>query len=67
MGEALTRRLDDRRAIGFGNPIADLADIHQRMAFVLKAAGRFDELMHDGNRHRIEQAILDIATGRGGR
>ncbi len=38
MGEALTRRLDDGRTVGFGdNPMADLSDIHQRMAFALKA------------------------------
>ncbi|WP_191636194.1 hypothetical protein [Pseudomonas fluorescens] len=46
MGEALTRHLDDGRTIGFGNnPMADLADLHQRMPFVLKAAARFDELL----------------------
>jgi type IV secretory pathway VirB4 component len=51
------------RTVGFGNnPIANLADIHQRIAFVLKAAA---QLVHDGNRHRIEQAMLDIAAGRG--
>ena len=60
------RRVDDGRTIGFGNnPMANLADIDQRMAFVLKAAAQFDELLHDGNRHQIEQAILDIAAGRG--
>src|SRR5690606_16621267 len=33
------RRLDDGRTIGFGDdPLADLSDIKQRMAFVLKAA-----------------------------
>nr|WP_224788323.1 hypothetical protein [Pseudomonas fluorescens] len=60
------RRVDDGRTIGFGNnPMADLSDIHQRMAFVLRAAAQFDELLRNGNRHRIEQAILDIAAGRG--
>ncbi|VVO42071.1 hypothetical protein PS691_05836 [Pseudomonas fluorescens] len=59
-------RFDDGRTIGFGNnPVADLSDIHQRMAFVLKAAVRFDELLHDSNRYQIEQAIRDIAAGRG--
>ena len=66
MGEALTQRLDDGRTVGFSNnPMADLSDIEQRMAFVLKAAAQFDELLHDGNRHRIEQSIQDIAAGRG--
>ncbi len=59
-------RIDDGRTIGFGNnPMANLADIDQRMAFVLKAAARFDELLRDSNRHRIEQAIQDIAASRG--
>jgi hypothetical protein len=66
MGEALTRRLDDGRTVGFGdNPIADLSDINQRMAFVLNAAARFDELLHDSNGYLIEQSIRDIAAGRG--
>ncbi|VVO38329.1 hypothetical protein PS723_05584 [Pseudomonas fluorescens] len=59
-------RVDDGRTIGFGNNLmANLADLQQRMPFVLNAAARFDELLRDGNRHRIEQAILDIAAGRG--
>lgn len=62
----MTRRRDDGRTIGFGNnPMANLADIHQRMPFVLKAAAQFDELLRNGNRHQIEQAIRDIAAGRG--
>ena len=60
------RPVDDGRTIGFSNnPMADLSDIEQRMAFVLKAAAQFDELLHDGNRHQIEQAIRDIAAGGG--
>ncbi len=60
------RRVDDERTIGFGNnPMANLADIHQRMPFVLRSAAQFDELLRNGNRHRIEQAIQDIAAGRG--
>jgi hypothetical protein len=59
-------RANDERTIGFGNnPMADLSDIEQRMAFVLRAAARFDELLQDGNRHQIEQAIRDIAAGGG--
>ncbi|WP_191624420.1 hypothetical protein [Pseudomonas fluorescens] len=45
--------------------MADLSDIHQRMPFVLKAAARFDELLQYPDRYRIEQAIRDIAAGRG--
>ncbi|VVO07598.1 hypothetical protein PS723_03154 [Pseudomonas fluorescens] len=59
-------RLDDGRTIGFSNnPMADLSDIEQRMAFVLKAAAQFDELLRNGNRHQIEQAIREIAAGGG--
>jgi hypothetical protein len=66
MGEALTLRLDDGHTVSFGNnPMADLSDIQQRMAFVLKAAARFDELLQHPDRHQIEQAIQDIAAGRG--
>jgi len=54
------------RTIGFSNnPIANLADIDQRMDFVLKAAAQFNELLHSIERHRINQAIDDIAQGRG--
>ena len=60
------RPVDDGRTIGFSNnPMANLSNIEQRMAFVLKAAAQFDELLHDGNRHQIEQAIRDIAAGGG--
>ncbi|WP_426119969.1 DUF2515 family protein, partial [Pseudomonas sp. DSP3-2-2] len=59
-------RVDDERTIGFGNnPLADLSDIKQRMAFVLKAARQFDELLHSERRELITQAIQDIAQGRG--
>lgn len=60
------RPLNDGRTIEFSNnPIANLADINQRMTFVLKAAAEFDGLLHSTERHRIEQAIDDIATGLG--
>lgn len=60
------RRMSDGRTVGFSNDyVANLADIHQRMPFVLKAAARFDELLQRSDRHLIEQAILDIAAGRG--
>lgn len=59
------RPVDDGRTIGFGNnPLADLSDIHQRMPFVLNAAAQFDALLRDANRHKISQAIQDIAAGR---
>lgn len=39
------------------NFTADLSDINQRMAFVLNATARFDVLLRDSGRYRIEQAI----------
>ncbi|QPO19247.1 hypothetical protein HXW90_06795, partial [Pseudomonas sp. Y39-6] len=60
------RSVDDGRVIEFSNnPIANLADIDQRMTFVLKAAAQFDKLLNSGERHRIEQALDDVAAGRG--
>ena len=60
------QRLDDGRTIGFGsNPFADLSDLDQRMAFVIKAALQFDQLLHSNDRNQIEQAIWNIASGRG--
>ena len=54
------------QAIEFSSdPFANLANINQRMTFVLKAAGQFDELLHSTERPRIEQAIDDIAKGKG--
>lgn len=58
------RRLDDGRTLAFsGNPLADLSDIQQRMPFVLRAAKRFNELLHSDQRPVLEQSIKDIATG----
>ena len=60
------RPFNDGRTIEFSNnATANLADIDQRMTFVLKAAAQFDELLHSTERHRIEQAIDDIAKGQG--
>lgn len=60
------RRVEDERTIGFGsNLTADLSDINHRMPFVLKAAARFDEMLHNTNRSLVEQSIQDIAAGRG--
>jgi uncharacterized Zn-binding protein involved in type VI secretion len=56
----------DGRTIEFSSDyFANLADIHQRMPFVLRAATQFDELLRRSDRHLIEQAMLDIAAGRG--
>ncbi|MBN2976280.1 hypothetical protein JWR98_20880 [Pseudomonas sp. MAFF 301380] len=58
--------VDDGRTIEFSsNPIANLANINQRMSFVLKAAEQFDKLLHSTQRHQIEQALEDIAEGEG--
>ncbi|EJM72233.1 hypothetical protein [Pseudomonas sp. GM55] len=66
MGESLTPRIDDERTIGFSNnPVANLADIKQRMVFVLRAAKQFDDLLHSDKREQIEQSIRDIALGGG--
>lgn len=60
------RPISDGRTIEFSsNSTANLADIDQRMTFVLKAAEQFDELLHSTERPRIEQAIDDIAKGKG--
>ncbi|WP_288077706.1 hypothetical protein [Pseudomonas sp.] len=57
---------DEGRTIDFNNnPFANLANIDQRMAFVLKAAARFHTLLRSTERHRIEQALDDIAENRG--
>ncbi|WP_256348215.1 PAAR domain-containing protein [Pseudomonas yamanorum] len=60
------RPVEDGRTIEFSkNPIANLADIDQRMTFVLRAAAQFDTLLRSNERQRIEQALEDIAEGRG--
>ncbi len=46
-------------------PLANLADPDQRMAFVLRAADRFDALLRDPvERHLVENSIYLIAHGR---
>lgn len=58
------QRVEDGRTIGFGNnPLANLADIDQRMPFVLKAAGRFDQMLNDHSRGALQQSISEIASG----
>jgi hypothetical protein len=45
-------------------PLANLADGGQRMAFVLRAAQRFDDLLHDPmQRHSVENSLFVIAQG----
>jgi hypothetical protein len=45
-------------------PLANLADGGQRMAFVLRAAQRFDELLRDPiQRHFVENSLFLIARG----
>jgi hypothetical protein len=57
------QRLDDGRTISFDeSPLANLADVKQRMAFVLRAASRFDEMLRDGNRPTLEQSIREVAA-----
>jgi hypothetical protein len=57
------QRVEDGRTLGFGNnPLADLSDIKQRMAFVLQAARRFDQLLNDHQRSVLEQSISEIAS-----
>jgi len=60
------QRVDDGRTIGFDtNPLADLSDIDQRMAFVLRAAARFDQMLNNDDRHALAQSIHEIATMEG--
>jgi hypothetical protein len=45
-------------------PLANLADPGQRMAFVLRAAQRFDELLRDPiERHSVENSLFLLAHG----
>ncbi|MNR04606.1 hypothetical protein D3C85_1205820 [compost metagenome] len=60
------RPVEDGRTVGFSNfPFADLADVERRMAFVLKAAAQFDELLQSDQRDQIRQSIREIAVGGG--
>lgn len=60
------RRLDEGRTIEFDDSLfANLADVEQRMPFVLRAASQFDELLRSSRRQEIERAIMDIAAGGG--
>lgn len=47
-------------------PLANLADPGQRMAFVLRAAHRFDDLLrHPIERHSVENSLFLLAGGSG--
>jgi uncharacterized Zn-binding protein involved in type VI secretion len=60
------RPVEDGRTIGFSNYLfANLADVEKRMAFVLKAAAQFDDLLQSDQRHQIERSIREIALGGG--
>jgi hypothetical protein len=60
------KRIDDDRTVTFdSSPLADLSDIDQRMAFVLRAASQFDEMLRGSSRGLLEQSIRDIAAGQG--
>lgn len=51
------------RTIEFSkNPLADLSDVNQRMAFVLRAANRFDQMLQDANQQALENSIKDIES-----
>ena len=56
-------RVYDGRTIGFSDKaLADLSNIDQRMEFVLRAANKFDSLLHDKNRQILNQSINEIAA-----
>ena len=60
------RAFDDEFRVGFGDsPFANLADIKQRMIFVLNAADRFDQMMKDHNRDALAKSISEIAESGG--
>lgn len=47
-------------------PLANLADPEQRMAFVLRATHRFDELLrHPTERYSVENSLFLLARGDG--
>lgn len=56
--------LQDGRSIEFStSAFANLANLDERMPFVLRAARQFHKLLKSGNRHLIEQSIGDISNG----
>ena len=56
--------LQDGRSIEFStSAFANLANLDERMPFVLRAARQFHNLLRSGNRHMIEQSIGEISHG----
>ncbi|BET27135.1 hypothetical protein EV673_2197 [Limnobacter thiooxidans] len=56
--------LPDGRSIEFSkNGFANLANLDERMPFVLRAAKQFHNLLRSGNRQVIEQSIHEISSG----
>lgn len=52
------------QTIGFNkNAIADLSDVNQRMEFVLRVAGQFDQMVNGAHRTQIKQALMEIRAG----
>lgn len=57
------KAVDDGRTLSFEDSFfANLADLNQRMIFVLEAASRFDRMLNDSNRTALEQSINEIAV-----
>ncbi|WP_394672636.1 DUF2515 family protein [Limnobacter sp.] len=56
--------LQDGRSIEFSTgAFANLANLDERMPFVLRAAKQFHNLLKSGNRHLIEQSLGEISNG----
>lgn len=57
---------DDREIHFSRNPIANLANKDQRMAFVVRAANQFDNLLKNPNTHtQLKESIIEIAHSAG--
>lgn len=60
------QRMDIHRTIEFSDSLwADLSDLDDRMAFVMRAADQFHELLNSSSRVLMESAIRNIAGGGG--
>jgi hypothetical protein len=61
------RPLNDERTVGFNDSAtANLADVEERMAFVLRAAKQFDALLRQPpHRAQIQEGLQEIARGIG--
>ena len=57
--------VQDERSIEFSrSAYANLANLDERMPFVLRAARQFHNLLRSRNRQAIEQSIHEISSGR---